>query len=50
MNVKHKTFLIFQYSALKSTVVLYNSWHTGLESSKRQEKLLTREVRGGGTR
>ena len=24
-----KTFLILQYSTLKSTVVQYNSWHTG---------------------
>ena len=24
-----KTFLILQYSTLKSTVVEYNSWHTG---------------------
>lgn len=39
MNVKTKTFLIFQYSTLKSTVVLYNSWHTGLASSKRQGKV-----------
>ena len=29
-NIKNKkTFLILQYSTLKSTVVQYSSWHTG---------------------
>lgn len=28
-KLKNKTFLILQYSTLKSTVVQYNSWHTG---------------------
>ena len=28
-NTKNKTSLILQYSTLKSTVVQYNSWHTG---------------------
>ena len=29
-----RIFLILQYSALKSMVVQYNSWHTGLALSE----------------
>ena len=34
-----KTFLILQYSTLKSTVVQYNSWHTGLASSEQARRV-----------
>lgn len=33
-QTENKAFLILEYSTLKSTVVRYNSWHTGLARSE----------------
>ena len=35
---KNKTFLIFQYNTLKSTVVQHNSWYTGSSIKWTDEK------------
>ena len=46
-----KTFLIWQYSTLKSTVVQYNSWHTGAgfeRTGKKSYCLEDREEVGDG--
>ena len=48
-QTKTKTFLILQYSTLKSTVRHYNIWHTGARiEQKGQEEILTGGRRQGG--
>ena len=34
-----KALLILQFSALKSTVVLYNSWHTGAGADEQARRV-----------
>ena len=48
--VVKKTWLILQYSTLKSTVVPYNSWHTGagMEWTGKKSYWLEREEVGDG--